>query len=420
MRVLIIGAGIGGLALAQALHAAGIAVAVHDRDPHVAATGGYQLHLDDEACAVLRRHLPPGAYEALLASSANRSSHRRITFTDHRLRPLAQAPIPLDEEMLFVGRVPLRTVLTTGIEDAITWGSSYVGHEVLENGSVRAHFSDGSTDTADVMVGADGANSKVAEALAGRPTASPVGIGGIAGRSPLTPALRSMLPASLSTGSILGIGPGGTSIFVTPQDTTQGPAVSVGPGTDGERPSARTDQPPFVYWGVNAALDRLPHARRVGTAAALSATDTLLKGWSPLIRRLVKDAEPGSVDTFRYHASDPDAHLTPWSSGPVTALGDAVHAMPPTGGRAAATAVRDAEALASALIDASRGTTTIPVAVHEYERALHAYAGAAIRTSMTPIVWQRRLAKSPMAQLARVGTALAAPMLGLRRAATAR
>ena len=70
MRVSVIGAGIGGLALAQGLHRAGIDVTVHDRDPHIAATGGYRLALDGPACAVLRRHLGPEHYQALLGSSA--------------------------------------------------------------------------------------------------------------------------------------------------------------------------------------------------------------------------------------------------------------------------------------------------------------------------------------------------------------
>ena len=77
MRVMIIGAGIGGLTLAQALHRGGIEVSVHDRDPQVEATGGYRLHLDDRACEVLRRHLSPQHYHALLASSVSRATLRR-------------------------------------------------------------------------------------------------------------------------------------------------------------------------------------------------------------------------------------------------------------------------------------------------------------------------------------------------------
>lgn len=65
MRVVIIGAGIGGLTLAQALRRTGVDVAVHDRDPAAEATGGYRLHLDERACAALQRHLAPEHYQVL-------------------------------------------------------------------------------------------------------------------------------------------------------------------------------------------------------------------------------------------------------------------------------------------------------------------------------------------------------------------
>ncbi len=406
MRVIVIGAGIGGLTLAQALRANGIDVAVHDRDPRAEATGGYRLHLDDAACAVLRKNLPPAAYQALLAGSASRAAHRRITFADHRLRPLAKAQIPLDEEMLFVGRVPLRVLLTHGLGDAIRWGSEYVRHETHPDGTVTAHFADGSADHGDLLVGADGATSRVAAALAGRPTSVPAGVGGVAGFSPLTPEIREVLPELLRAGSILGVGPDGTSVFITLQDTEPGPALD---------PALCVDVPafpetPVVYWGVSVPVDRLPHARKIGAEAAVREAGALVRRWSPVVRKIVAGADLGSVGTFAYHASDPDAHLTPWASGTVTALGDAVHAMPPTGGRAAATAVRDADLLATRLADAVKGRTTIPLAVHEYERGLNAYAADAVRVSLKPIVWQRRLANPAFGALARVGLAIAGPV----------
>nr|WP_062339291.1 FAD-dependent oxidoreductase [Herbidospora sakaeratensis] len=88
MKVVVIGAGMGGLALAQALSRGGIEVVVHERDRAVEATGGYRLHLDHRACAVLRRHLAPSHYQALLASSAGRQAFTRFAMADHRMRLL--------------------------------------------------------------------------------------------------------------------------------------------------------------------------------------------------------------------------------------------------------------------------------------------------------------------------------------------
>jgi salicylate hydroxylase len=50
---------------------------------------------------------------------------------------------------------------------------------------------------ADLLVGADGAGSRVAIALAGGPTSQPTGLGGIAARTRLTPELRALLPPLL-------------------------------------------------------------------------------------------------------------------------------------------------------------------------------------------------------------------------------
>ncbi len=45
-----------------------------------------RLHLDQHACAVLRRGLPAGLYQALLASSAGSQAFLRLSFADHTAR----------------------------------------------------------------------------------------------------------------------------------------------------------------------------------------------------------------------------------------------------------------------------------------------------------------------------------------------
>ncbi|MBT1093455.1 NAD(P)/FAD-dependent oxidoreductase [Streptomyces sp. Tu102] len=405
MRVIVIGAGIGGLALAQALLHNGIDVVVHDRDPRADATGGYRLHIDDTASGALRKHLPAAPYQALLASSPSRSAQRGISFADHKLRVLGNVQFPLEEEVLLVGRVALRVLLAHGLDDAIRWSSEYVRHETHADGTVTAYFADGTTDHGDVLVGADGSTSRVARALAGRSTSAPVGIGGIAGRTPLTPEIREMLPQDLLTGSVLAVGPDGGGAFLTLFDNASGSAA------DPKLSTRAFDEPSAVYWGVNFPIERLPNAREIGAEAAVQIAVGLLRTWAPLLRTVVAAADLSTVGTFRYHAADPEEHLTPWASGTVTALGDAVHAMPPTGGRAAATAIRDADLLATHLAEAAKGLTTIPLAVHEYERGLATYAAEAVRVSMVPIVWQKRMTNPLLGLAARAGLAIGAPIV---------
>jgi salicylate hydroxylase len=107
------------------------------------------------------------------------------------------------------------------------------------------------------------------------------------------------------------------------------------------------------------------------------------------VRVLVAAADPGSAASFRFSAVDPDADLTPWPAGPVTCLGDAVHAMPPTGGSAAATAIRDADLLAGHLAAVRTGSTTLPLAVYDYQRQMAGYARDAVRGSLAPLRWMR-------------------------------
>jgi len=73
-------------------------------------------------------------------------------------------------------------------------------------------------------------------------------------------------------------------------------------------------------------------------------------------------------------------------------LGDAAHAVPPTGGRGAATAVQDAADLCEALLAAARGQVTPAMAVHDYEQLLRPRGAEAVRESLQPLAWIRRTA----------------------------
>jgi salicylate hydroxylase len=221
VRVVVIGAGIGGLALAQGLRRTGVDVVVHDRDRAVSATGGYRLHLDAHAAAALRRLLPPELHLAVLASAAHPRSFRRFTLLDARLRPLLVEPQPDGEDALLIGRIPLRRLLARGLD--VRFGAEFTAFE-RDGDAVVARFADGSSDRGDLLVGADGVGSRVAAALAGRPTSHPLGVRGVAGRTPLTPAVRALLPGALLAGPGLALGSGAVA-FLSVHDPAAGAAV---------------------------------------------------------------------------------------------------------------------------------------------------------------------------------------------------
>ncbi len=134
---------------------------------------------------------------------------------------------------------------------------------------------------------------------------------------------------------------------------------------------------------------------------------------------IVERADPDGVSGFRFAAADP-TDIAPWPSTRVTALGDAVHAVPPTGGRGAATAVVDAAELCTALTAAARGEVTPVMAVHDYERRLRPRAADAVRESLQPVGWIRATATPAGSVVARAGLGLAALIGGTAAAARRR
>lgn len=86
MRVVVVGGGIGGLALGAGLRRRGYEVAVFDRDNDVAATGGYHITLDERAQSALRELVAPQIMRRLLASASALRLRDRDAFWDRRGR----------------------------------------------------------------------------------------------------------------------------------------------------------------------------------------------------------------------------------------------------------------------------------------------------------------------------------------------
>lgn len=411
MRIVVAGGGIGGLALAQGLARAGIEVVVLERDARPQDTGGYRLHLDADAHAALRRLLPPPVLQAVLASAAGGEAFRRFSICDHRMRVLSTETMPPGERLM-IGRVPLRTLLAHDVD--VRWRSAYRRHSIGAGGRLRVEH-DAGTEAADVLVGADGTVSAVAHTLAGRPLSAPVGVDGIAGKVPLDDDARALLPAALTHGPALAVAPGGLGVFLSVHDPATSPvarSVCTSPAAVGE--------PASLVLGPMLATGRYPRdPHDLDGPGIIALLGDLLHGWHPALRELARRLDPATVAAFRFRAADPDADPAPWPSGTVTAIGDAVHAMPPTGGQGAATAIRDADVLTRHLIRARDGETTIPLALHSYEREMATYGPGAVRESLGPLATQRRLSGTGGGLLLRAAGSAVGARSRLRKLRTA-
>lgn len=347
MRVVVVGGGIGGLALGSGLRRAGVDVSVFERDIDVRATGGYHITLDGRAQEALRALVPPGIVERLLASGSALRLRDPDAFWDRRGRLLGYGPDLRDDPGLDVDRITLRALLAEAVGDDLRLGRVVSGVGYGADGAPRVSFGDGSSVTGDLVVGADGAHSLVARFLAGGPTNAPAGIVGFSGRT----AVRDLSAGErerLGTRSGLVVGPHGAALYLGFLDPV-GNAVL-------DRPDLResvTTGPTFI-WGAMFPDSEVTGALRELRGGALSAALVgrfRELGWSARVLEVIEAADAESVAAFRFNAASSRARdLAPWSAGRITAIGDAVHATPPTAGMGAGAAIRDAADLVERLM----------------------------------------------------------------------
>ncbi|SFQ55067.1 FAD binding domain-containing protein [Amycolatopsis arida] len=111
-------------------------------------------------------------------------------------------------------------------------------------------------------------------------------------------------------------------------------------------------------------------------------------GWSERPLEVIGQAAPASVAAFRFHAASSLARdLAPWPAGRVTALGDAVHATPPTAGMGAGAAIRDAASLLTHLCEVAAGTTTLTVAISQFAAGMRVRGSEVLTLARKTVRW---------------------------------
>jgi 2-polyprenyl-6-methoxyphenol hydroxylase-like FAD-dependent oxidoreductase len=404
MRVVVVGGGIGGLALAAGLRRRGFEVAVFDRDSDVSATGGYHITLDERAQSALRRLVAPEIIERLLASASALRLRHRDAYWDRRGRLLGHGPDLSGDSSVDVDRITLRTLLAEAVGDDLHLGRTVSGVGYDKDGTPQVRFADAAPVTADLVVGADGAHSLVARHLAGGPTNGPAGIIGFSGRTPFA-ALSPREQRRLGPRSGLAIGPRGTALYVGYLDPV-GNAV-----LDAPRLRMSVTTGPTYIWGAmlpeSAVTDALRDLRDGELQTAL-VHRFRERGWAEHTLEVIACADPHSVAAFRFNAaSTRAADLAPWPAGPITALGDAVHATPPTAGMGAGAAIRDAAGLLGHLGEAVDGAVTLTVAVSRFEAGMRLRGSEVLTLAMKTV----RLILATDTALGAAATAATLPIL---------
>ncbi|WP_323119333.1 FAD-dependent oxidoreductase [Burkholderia alba] len=387
LKVAIIGAGTGGLCLAHGLRRAGIAVDVYERDrTRTDGLQGYRVGINEHGIAALRTTLPPDLFATFLATCARTPGH--FNMLTERMTELLSVEIGDDrlDGGKSVSRMTLRQVLLTGLDDCVHFDKTFVSYEPHPDGRVGALFADGTRATADLLVGADGARSKVRRQLLPHARLEDTGILSVGAKVPMTAENRALLPSKVLDGITLVTAPKGYGAILHTMEFNWDRA-GVKPGVGASDAALLARWPGLLYdntrdylmWGLWGARRNLPaDPTRLDPAARLALATQMTDGWHPNLRALIRASDVTTTIAIDVRTSVP---VDPWPASNVTVLGDAIHLMTPGRGVGANTALRDARLLAMRLGEAARGTRSLLDAVADYERNMRAYGFHAVAES---------------------------------------
>ena len=328
LKVVVIGAGIGGLTTGIALKQLGYKVEVYDRVRELRPAGA-GISLWSNGVKVLNQ-LGLGKEMAAIGGEMNRMeyrNHKGESLTNIPLQPLfervGQRPYP-------VARTDLQKMLLTAFgEDEVHLGMKCV--EVSRNEkAATAVFEDGSRATGDVLIGADGIHSITRAHVLGKPI--DLRYAGYVNWNGLVPADPVLCDAD---NWVLYVG--------------EGKRASMMP-VGGDRF--------YFFFGVpmQKGSETAPEDRREELSKHFA-------DWPAAVQSLIKALDPAQTNRIEICDIDPPERLV---KGRIAVLGDSAHATTPTLGQGGCQAMEDALMLSRYLI-----TTNISVedALLRYEKA---------------------------------------------------
>jgi 2-polyprenyl-6-methoxyphenol hydroxylase-like FAD-dependent oxidoreductase len=315
LTVAIVGAGMGGLAVASTLRHAGFDAQVYEQASHFERIGA-GIQMMPNAMKVLRRI---GVEDRVRAASFQPYSHlNRVWDTGEVTRELPMPEGLYGAPYLCMHRGDLHEALLSVLPSEIVHPGKRLTGLDDKPGGVTLHFADGTRAEADAVIGADGVHSLVRELVVG-PDA-PIHKGRI--------AYRAVYPSTLLRG--LDLGPSRTKWWGIDRHIV----IYYTTGTKSE-----------IYF-----VTSVPEPAEWLTPESWSAKGD--------VRELRAAYDGFHADVRAVLEACPDCHkwailerepLPHWSDGRVTLLGDACHPMTPYMAQGAATAIEDAAVLARCL-----------------------------------------------------------------------
>jgi 2-polyprenyl-6-methoxyphenol hydroxylase-like FAD-dependent oxidoreductase len=323
LQAILIGGGIAGPALALLLKKAGIRSTVYEAHPRLEDVGG-GFTIAPNGMNVLEAI---GLAESIAANGAPVSEY---CFRNQRGEVLACYLAGLVEKYRWpsvatsrttLHRILMEEVRRQGIQ--VEYGKRLQNFASAEGGKVVAVFEDGTTAQGDFLVGADGVHSRVRQIIRpGAPRPSYLGV--------------------------LGVGGFVAPSVVVATDVADRKGLNFTVGCTGQFGycNSRRNEERWMWWC------HIPQEKEL-TSAELAAIDTeelrqrlleRFKGWHEPIETFLANT-PEIIRTNIYEAPP----LLAWHRDRVVLIGDAAHAMSPSGGQGASMALEDALVLARLL-----------------------------------------------------------------------
>ncbi|KAK0382863.1 hypothetical protein NLU13_8779 [Sarocladium strictum] len=344
-RVAVVGAGVTGLLVAQGLMMNGFEVTVYEKQDSLDRLEprpiSFMVHWGFE---IIKTLIPSELWAQIHTTFCNPNASTEaiegITFFNgHNGEVLFRSPPGVINRLL---RHKFRKLLSTGVH--ICWNQE-VGSVKADDDGVIITFDNGSTTTADVVVGADGPRSRMREILLGEDKARCVQsdfvcgyTSTVLGREKAELALQAH-PAWTMAYSEMGVCALGVDDAKDPDDTSTW-TFNITRIWRGESPKIEGDEAVRIIKENTAAF----------CEPFKSAAEALSHGSSAFVR---------SLTYWR---------TIPWPNhgGRITLAGDAAHAMLPFRGQGVNHAIDDASKLVATLVKVSKGDEGLMPAMDAY------------------------------------------------------
>jgi len=391
-HVIVIGGGLGGLCLAQGLNKAGISVAVYERDrtPRERLQG-YRISLDEHGSRALYACLPSHLYETFLATCGKPGKGLRIVTEQLKERSFFPLNATIEQDPLTrpksVSRITLRQILLAGLDDIVHFDKTFMRYEAMPGGKITAFFEDDTNARGDILVAADGGNSRIRKQLLPHAQRVETDIDVIMGKVPFTEETRSLLLPDRLDGTTLVLAPQERAMFIALHEFPRSAATF--PGTIGGNDESYQRQGgllfdntrDYLFWGLAASRKQFGlfgNPQSWVSQELEYVAQRMVQNWHPHLQQLVRMADPTTVAYSPIRTSIP---LKPWLTTHITLIGDAIHSMTPAQGIGGDTALRDASLLCRQLVAVRKGEKPLLQAIHDYEAKMIRYGFNAVRAS---------------------------------------